>query len=205
MNLILATLNVVMGLSRARKFYWMFIEAKLPEAIVPYCDSPLQNVSIAAKMAMTPLVDMLSSEVVQHFCMTESMMSTLKEMEITNYMMSKEFGSSCALLNLLVYISSLLSNDITASMTTSNPDSAVPLFRIISAALQLSEHHIPELEAAIFAVWKFVLANTPKTLISDQEQLVAQLLNITGSPIEELHSFTSCVLWRFEDGALEGT
>ena len=177
------------------------MEAKLPETILSYCDSPLMDVAMAARMTMCPLFCILDSKVMQHMSMNELMMTKMNEVQLSNSkaLVPKEFQN---IFSLLMYISMLMDRDITASSILSNPKMVSFILRLVSNILQLSEFYQLEMEATVSFIFKLVL--TDKFLIVDHEELVGQLLSLTGSSLTSLQVTASCILWKLDDKALTG-
>lgn len=179
------------------------METKLPETILLYCDSPLVEVAIAARMCLCPLFCILNPKLMKHMALTGSMASTisLNETEISNskVLVQNEFQN---LLSLLLYISSLMDRDITASSLIYNPELLSVTLRLASNTLQLPEYYELEMETAISFIFKLALAD--KSLLFDEDELVAQLLSLTGSPLSSLRVMASCVLWKLYDEPLIG-
>lgn len=200
-SLTIATLNVVGSLCWESKYYWQIMEAKLPETIISYCDSPLRDVAIAARMCLSPLFCILDPNLLKHMSMTESMVSKMDEARISNgkVVLANEFQN---LLSLLMFICSLMDRDITVSSIICNPKNLSVILRLVSNTLQLSECYELEMEAAASFIFKLVLVD--KSLLREQEELVAQLLSLTGSSLASLQVMASCILWKLNDEALTG-
>ena len=203
-DLTVSTLNAVMSLSKTPKYHWQIIDSNLPEFMLSYCESPLLNVATAAQMALSPLSYAFTSQVVKHLSMTESIILKLSEAQVSEHriILSEVFGKVLSLLDVLAFISFLLDDMITAASVSSGQN-AVIILTVISSILQLSDHYIPEKEISLLVVWKLLFINK-SALIFEQEELVAQLLSITGSSVASLQGLASCVLWKLNDDALEG-
>ena len=196
-SLTVATLNAVMGLSMSDKYYWQILDADLPKAICSYCSSPLLNVAMAAKMSLCHLIPLLDPKITKHLAMSELMASKVEE---SNYC-DNTTKESLSLLNMLSYIASLMDKDVTVSSIISNPKVLTSVLKIIGNSLQLSKDCTPEMEAAIFVIWRLTLKGVS---FSDEDELVAQVLSLTGASVASLQTMAFCVSWKLIDGPLEG-
>lgn len=197
----MASLNVIRGLSMESKYHWQLIDDKALETIVYYCDSPLVEVAIAAKMSISPLACILDPKHMKQVSLTETMIDKLNELQISdsNMVIPKEFWN---LLNILMFMSSLLENDFIASSMASCIKCMSAIVKIISSTLQLSKNFNLEKEVALSIAFKLALQN--KTYLDDKEETMAQVLSLYGSQPSALQTIASCILWKLGEEAISG-
>ena len=190
------TLHMVSSLTMATTHHWQFFDADLPNVIAPYCASPLRNVLIQAKMAISPLfVEMNDKELVAPE-VSDELLSNLSLAEPTNRV--DIFNTSLSIVAILKYIKSL-----TEMPLTSKPIIAqfAKLLEIFSCILQWGGDFITEMKLVVSLLWKLAQEGHSSSVFSHSE-LLAQLVSLTGLP--SLEGITSCLLWKLNDGELQG-
>lgn len=183
------------------RYYWQFMEESIPETIASYSDSPLTGVAIAAKVSISSLACILEPKLMEQISVTELMVDKLNEIQISdfNILVPKEFQN---LLNILMYISSLMNSSVIISSLTSKPKLLSVILRIMSSTFQLSNDYELEKEVALSLAFKLALQN--KSVFGDQEETMAQILSLSGSQSSNLQAMASCVLWKLSDEVITG-
>ena len=176
---------MVSSLTMATTHQWQFFDADIPNVIAPYCASPLRNVSIQAKTAISPLyLEMNDKELLLE--VSDEFLSNLSLAEPTNRV--NKFNTTLSIVAILNYIKSL-----TGFPLTSNPIAAQfhKLLEILSCILQGGDDFIIEMKLVVSLLWKLAQEGHSSSVLSNSE-LLAQLVSLTGLP--SLEAITSCVL-----------
>lgn len=190
------TLHMVSSLTMATTHQWQFFDADIPNVIAPYCASPLRNVSIQAKTAISPLYLEMNDKELLLLEVSDEFLNNLSLAEPTNRV--NIFNTTLSIVAMLNYIKSL-----TGFPLISKPIVAQfhKLLEILSCILQWGDDFIIEMKLVVSLLWKLAQEGHSSSVLSNSE-LLAQLVSLTGLP--SLEAITSCVLWKLNDGELQG-
>ena len=190
------TLHMVNSLTMATTHHWQFFDADLPNVIAPYCASPLRNISIQAKMAISRLCVEMNRKELLLLEVSDELLSNLSLEEPTNRV--DIFNTSLSIIGILNYIKLLTEMPLTLKPIIAQ---FPKVLQILSCILQWGGDYITEMKLVVSLLWKLAQEGHSSSVFSHSE-LLAQLVSLTG--LSSLEAITSCVLWKLNDDELQG-
>ena len=188
-KLIVATLQLCGSLTKERGHHWQFKEADFPNIALPYLCSSLNNIALAAKIALVPFFQEIERDKISLSDVPESIVSELKSSQLATVSIS---NLSVTQVEILWFVKMLLFHKNSPLSITSNLSDVLDG---ISSVMQQGSDFLLETKAAVDLLWALVYKGWSSNILSHPD-LTAQLLSLTAEEEELLQRMASCVLWK---------
>ena len=167
------------------------MEADFPDIAMPYLCSSLNNIALAAKIALAPLSQRIEQGNISLLEAPESIVSELKSSPLATI-----FNLSVTQVEILWFVKMLLSHKNSTPLIISNLHDVLDS---ISSVMQQGPDFLLEKKTAVELLWALVYGGCSSNIKSHPD-LTAQLLSLTTDSEEEelLQRMACCVLWKLD-------